>query len=224
MPRHALHRQWCFLRRPALTGVAGTFDGPVSFSGCYCGPEGVAPSLVGMLCILPSCCATPTCATPRGAAPRSSAPRRAVFRLGASPHGVPTHSFTPCSVSPLWRHSVPHGGASPLALSPALTGVSGDSDCPVSVSGLLPSFISSSGLCHAAPRCCAMQCFAMASCAMQCFATWCWAAHVFPRSATPRCAMPCCVGWRFTCLRIPALAGVSGAFDGPMSFADFSGT
>ena len=48
------------MRGPALTGVLEAFDGPVCFLGCCyccCGPC-VAPSLVGVLCVLPLCCAT----------------------------------------------------------------------------------------------------------------------------------------------------------------------
>ena len=33
----------------------GVFDGPVSFSGCCCCPEGVAPSLVWVVCVLRRC-------------------------------------------------------------------------------------------------------------------------------------------------------------------------
>ena len=124
----------------------------------------------------------------------------AVFHLGASPCGVPSCSNTPRSVLPLLGHSVRHGGALPLALSPALTGVSGDG--PVSISGLRPSSLRLllwSAPRYAVPCCakplrqhCAMQCFSMASCAMQGYAMPCCAMRSWAAPLSTQCYATMC--------------------------------
>ena len=121
-PLFGVRRLFQFLRRPALTGIVGA-----------------------------QCCATPRCASHAVLATQCCAHtllHRALPRH-ASPCSVSPRCFASwCSVSQCYaaqcfgsvlRHSVPHGGASQLALSPALTSVSGDGDGPVSVSGVRPS-------------------------------------------------------------------------------------
>ena len=171
------------------------------------------------------CAFTPCSALPCGALPPVPlfllpllVPRRSAAPCGAALRRATFRRVTPCFATPrgLCRLVVWGPLGLVLALSPALTGVSGDGDGPVSILVCCCTFpgdlgcvsLRCSTLHHFPPRCASVApCVfcAMRRCTMHCYATQCFATRFFAtrffflavlchavlRHAVLRCASPC---------------------------------